>query len=179
MSESEPEFSEVCMAYEAACAAYEVARISMKVAEARRDGKKLNLKGLNRTLDDLLENEPEDSPVGKYPRLQEAIEEAEDLLEEAEDSFMEARNAFIDARQELETAYQAFMEEEAILACASLFAFDAEKCLHPHHQVQLFIVSLLRRGDSPKDWNLEHNDPVLKRLALRQLLSMAGIPQEF
>jgi hypothetical protein len=178
MSDSEPEFSPTCMAYEAACAAFEVARVSKNISKDERDLKERNLKWLNRALDDLLENQS-GSSVGKHSSLIRAIEEAEMLLDEAEESFVEAHNAFIDAQQELEAAYQAFMEEEAMAACASLFGFDAEKYLQPHHQVQLFIFSLLRRGDSPKDWNLGQQDPSLKRLAVRQLLSMAGIPQEF
>ncbi len=176
MSDLEPEFSPVCMAYEAACMAYEVARISMITAKTKREEKRLNLRCLNRALDDLPDNKTDGSPA-KYPHLYEAIDNAENFFEEAENLLEEAHNAFIKAQQELEVAYQAFMKEKAMLACGALFAFDAEKCLHPHHQVQLLIFSLLYRGDSLKDWNLEHNDPTLKRLVTRQLLSMAGIRQ--
>jgi hypothetical protein len=176
MIDSEPEFSPVCMAYEAACSALEVARISMITAKTKREEKRLNLKWLSRALDDLPDNKPDGSPA-KYPHLYEAIDNAENFLEEAENFLEEAHNTFIRAQQELEIAYQAFMEEEAMLACGVLFAFDSEKCLHPHHQVQLIIFSLLCRGDSPKDWNLEHNNPTLKRLVARQLLSMTGIQQ--
>lgn len=132
----------------------------------------LHLKWLNTTLDELLEDQS-GLPSGKPSSLIRAIAEAENSFEQAEDSLVETRNVFLDAKQELETAYQAFMEEEASLACSALFAFDAEKCLNPHHQVQLLVFSLLYRGDLLKDWNLAHCDPLFKRLAVRQLLSIA------
>jgi hypothetical protein len=178
MSDSEPEFSPTLLAYEAACATYEVARVSLKVTQANYEEKRLNFHRVKGMLVDLIHDEP-DSRVGDYPHMEKAIKKADTLLQAAVLLLDEAENSFERAVQLLKGAHQAFMEEEAMVACASMFAFDAEKCLQPHHQVQLFIFSLLRRGDSPKVWNLEHNDPALKRLALRQLLSMAGIPQEF
>jgi hypothetical protein len=126
-------YSHSCLVYESVCADVETARLALLQAKSTHDVK-------NRALD---------AAVRRFNQTfnDDGLDKADDEEQSARIALNEARLHYEQKVREQETAFRVFLDEEASLSCAALFAFDSEEHLRLDHQTEmLFFRAMTRYG---------------------------------